>query len=521
MEPMNRPRPGDLRAGGGRDHFIDALRVLAVVIVVLGHWTTTSVEWGPDRIRGINALSVIPAARPATWLLQVMPVLFFVGGFANATVSDRIGGAYLPYLGRRLVRLMTPTAVFFAVWFAIGIGLDVADATSPNALMRAAEVAALPLWFLGIYIFVVGLAPVMLRVHRWRSGPVLAGLMAGAVVVDLVRLGFDVPAVGILNYAFVWLFAHQLGFWYREGRLPAGIRALAMAGTGLTGLIGLTLFAGYPVSMVGVPGQERWNTDPPSLCLVFLTLWLVGLALAARPMVSAWAERSSLVAAMNRRVLSVYLWHVSALSLGATVLHALGFPEPQPGSGQWWLLRPVWVAAMLPALALLVAVFQRLEVHPDAALTPRLGPFRTIAAGFAVISLGLAVLVLSVTGFASPAEAAGEVLSYSASPLLGAAHLLVGGSLAWAAWAHRNAALPVTLGAGSILFGAGALEAASPGSLGMLGWNPATARLHSVIGGVALVVTVAAVLYPSLRDKPEDKNDDRLPGSSGSRHRSR
>jgi len=489
-QPSPQPKP-DVRTGQ-RDPFIDALRAVTVLVVVIGHWATATVEWDAERIRGINALSVIPAIRPITWIVQVMPVLFFIGGFSNSAHFRRHGGSYLSYVRGRLTRLLLPTTVFFGVWLVVGLVLDAMQPASPNVIVRAAEVAALPMWFLGIYIGVVGLAPVMLRLHRRRPLGVLVVLAAGATLVDALRLGLDVSWVGVFNYAFVWLFAHQLGFWYRDGMLGSGARRWVMAASGVAGLIVLTLLAGYPVSMVGVPGQTRWNTDPPGLPLIFLTSWLVGIALIARPALRAWAERGRLVAALNRRVLSMYLWHVTALSLAVGVLHPLGFPRPGVGSGQWWLLRPVWVLAMVPALALLVAVFGRFEIHPGAAPVPEAGPPRLVAAGFSVFFLGIAVLVLSVTGFASPTAAAGSVLAFTASPLLGLIHLVVGGSLAWAAMARRNRSIPAILGAGMLVGGMGVWKLASAASLSVLGWNPATAVLHVVVGALAVVLAAAA-----------------------------
>ena len=484
MQPPPQPRPDD--PTGPRDPFIDALRVVAVLVVVIGHWATTTVEWDAERIRGINALSVIPATRPITWLVQVMPVLFFVGGFSNATLLRRQGGSYLSYLRTRLGRLSPPTGVFFGVWFIAGFALHVIEPASPNVLVRAAEVAALPLWFLGIYIGVIGLAPVMLRLHRFRPLGVLAALAAGAAVVDALRLGLGVPGVGAFNYAFVWLFAHQLGFWYREGRIGGQANALVMAGAGIAGLFVLTLGAGYPVSMVGVPGQARWNTDPPGLPLISLTLWLVGLALAAGPALRTWAARGRLVAALNRRVLSMYLWHVTALSVTVAVLYPLGLPQPAVGSAAWWWLRPIWVAAMAPALVALVTIFARFEIHPGARPVPETRSTRLVAAGFSVFFLGIGVLVLSVTGFASPTVAAGSVLDLTASPLLGLGHLFVGGSFAWAAMAHGNRSVLAGVGAGVIVGSLGVWELVSPGSLHVLGWNPATAILHAVVGALAV-----------------------------------
>ncbi|HUU61110.1 MAG TPA: acyltransferase, partial [Acidimicrobiia bacterium] len=54
-----------------RDRFIDLLRVTCIVAVVLGHWATTTVVWEPDRVLSVNALSVVPGTRLATWLIQV------------------------------------------------------------------------------------------------------------------------------------------------------------------------------------------------------------------------------------------------------------------------------------------------------------------------------------------------------------------------------------------------------------------------------------------------------------------
>ena len=96
-----------------RDPFIDLLRVACMAIVVLGHWTTTTVVWESDAVRSVNALAVIPATHPATWLLQVMPLVFFAGGFANA-VSRRRSSGYLSYLDRRLGRLLIPKPDHFS-----------------------------------------------------------------------------------------------------------------------------------------------------------------------------------------------------------------------------------------------------------------------------------------------------------------------------------------------------------------------------------------------------------------------
>ncbi len=85
-----------------RDRFIDLLRVIGVAIVVFGHWAVFVVFWEGDTIRGVNALSVIPALRPVTWIVQVMPLMFFIGGFANSRSLDRHEGSTRAFLSNRI-----------------------------------------------------------------------------------------------------------------------------------------------------------------------------------------------------------------------------------------------------------------------------------------------------------------------------------------------------------------------------------------------------------------------------------
>ena len=50
-------------------------------MVVLGHWLAVLVTWEDGTVTGENALNVVPDLWPLTWVFQVMPLFFFVGGF--------------------------------------------------------------------------------------------------------------------------------------------------------------------------------------------------------------------------------------------------------------------------------------------------------------------------------------------------------------------------------------------------------------------------------------------------------
>ncbi len=98
------------------------------------------------------------------------------------------------------------------------------------------------------------------------------------------------PIVGNLNYFFVWLFAHQLGFFYADGSLvKLGSKYFAAMAAGGLALLGLaTAVRPYSSSMVGLV-NERSNTNPPTICILLLTIWQVGLAMLLRAVVQPGA----------------------------------------------------------------------------------------------------------------------------------------------------------------------------------------------------------------------------------------
>jgi surface polysaccharide O-acyltransferase-like enzyme len=484
MTPKERGEPmRDARGRQDRDTFIDAVRVVAVLVVVTAHVATTTVIWEPGRIGTENALSTIPGTHPATWLLQVMPLLFFAGGFANARSLARHDGEYLPYVRTRLHRLLAPTLAFMAAWLVVGIVAEPLPLPQPNVVERAADLAALPLWFLGLYVVVVALAPTMWRLHRRWGWWVPVLLAIGALAVDVVVHCAGFETVGVANYAFVWLLPHQLGYLYGDGKLERVAGSFVAAG--LIGLVGLVTVGGYPVSMVGVPGEDRWNTDPPSLALVALSLWLIGLALSARSWIGRKSEQvRPLVSRLNATTLTLYLWHVTALALAAAVIYPLGFPRPEVGTARWWALRPLWLLALVPFVAALVLAFRRFEVHPAPRPMPHLGRLRTRAAAtaIAVVSLALGILGFGVSGFDHVAgDWSEEVLAFSVNPLQNLLHVAVGLGVLEAAYARSSAAAaPLVASALYVALGIAGWSA----GIGVLAMNSATAILHVVVGGL-------------------------------------
>jgi hypothetical protein len=420
----------------GRDRYVDLLRVTSLGVVVLGHWLMAAVVVGRDGAAdATNVLSTLPALQPLTWLLQVMPVFFLVGGFSHGvawTSVRRRGGGYADFVRSRAGRLLRPTAVFVAVWLALALGIELAGADH-GVLRLATRVVAQPLWFVGVYLGVVALAPAMLALHR-RSGrfaplvPVALG--AAAVAVDVARFGFGVPFVGFANVAFVWLAVHQVGFLYADGRLGRGL-GVVLAGVGLTATVLLTTVGGYPVSMVGVPGERVSNMSPPTVALLACAVWLIGLVVLARGPVTRWLDRPAVwrgVIVANGLAMTTFLWHLTAMFLASAATLALGVAQPPVGSPMWWLYRPVWIAALLVPTVVLVTVFRRADRPRPARVPDEPAPRRTPLAALGVALCTVGVLGFSAVGFGGVlAGRTATLVVLPVTPLLSVA-LLAGGA---------------------------------------------------------------------------------------------
>ena len=68
-----------------------------MVLVAAGHWLVVVPSFGGGRFGGVNALEAVPLMRGLTWVFQVMPLFFAIGGYAGAASwasHTRRGGPY-------------------------------------------------------------------------------------------------------------------------------------------------------------------------------------------------------------------------------------------------------------------------------------------------------------------------------------------------------------------------------------------------------------------------------------------
>jgi peptidoglycan/LPS O-acetylase OafA/YrhL len=351
-----------------RDRYVDFLRAASISVVVLGHWLSALVGWKDGALSVRNAVGLVPGLWCTTWLLQVMPVFFFIGGFSNFTSMEstlRRGKSVASFLRSRLVRLLKPTAVFLGVWLVVLVALNLVGILKP-VHVRSTVLLFGPLWFLAVYLAITALTPLMRSLHLRFGIAAIAVMVFLAAGVDVLHFAGKVPVAGWLNMAFVWLVAHQLGFFYADGTLARARRRthLAIALGGLAALLVLTHVGAYPKSMVSTGFERGSNMSPPTICILALTCWLVGAVMYLRGWVNRWLAHPGpwkTVIAANSVIMTIYLWHITAYAAVFGLFALLKVPGSAPGSAGWWLERPIWLVGPALVLSLLIMVFSRFE----------------------------------------------------------------------------------------------------------------------------------------------------------------
>jgi len=348
----------------GRDRGVDALRALAILGVVLGHWLVTALVTDSGTVHGASPLRSLPQLTPVSWVFQTLAVFFLVGGrmaAASHAAARARGERYGRWLGARTARLLRPVAAVLVLWCVVLVALLVSGA-GLETVRTLGTLAWSPLWFLLVFLALTAATPLVAGLHPlWPLAVVLH--------VDLLRFGLGGPAwLGWLNVPAGWLVPYCLGAAWARGRLggrSTGWMLLLGGGAATAALVG---GAGYPAAMVGVPGAEISNLNPPTLAAVTFGLAQCGAALLLlgplrrvlqRPL--AWAS----VALLNLSAMTVFLWHQTAM-MAVTALGLLaGRPLPglhtAPDDASWVLARLAWLPVFGVALLVCGAAFRAYE----------------------------------------------------------------------------------------------------------------------------------------------------------------
>ncbi|MFG2749137.1 acyltransferase family protein [Streptomyces xanthophaeus] len=354
----------DSATPAGRDRAVDALRALAILGVVLGHWLVTALTTADGGLSATSPLEHMPWLAPVSWVLQTLAVFFLVGGHVAAqgyAAARARGDSYRAWVGRRLGRLSRPVAAVLVLWTLVAGGMLLGGAEL-DTVRTLVKLVLSPLWFLLVFAALTAATPLVLRVHPLWPLAVVAG-------VDLWRFGSGGPAwAGWINVAAGWLVPYTLGAAWARGAFARRRSAVLLLAAGSGATAALVLWCGYPAAMVGVPGAAVSNLNPPTLAAAAFGLAQCGLALLVREPLAravrrptAWAK----VALVNLSAMTVFLWHQTAMM----TVTALGLLAPAdlpglhtvPGSAGWIAARVLWLPVFAAALLLCWAAFRTYE----------------------------------------------------------------------------------------------------------------------------------------------------------------
>ncbi|NEB76862.1 acyltransferase [Streptomyces sp. SID14478] len=392
----------DAKTPAHRDRAVDGLRALALLAVPTGHWLLGGFTLDTQgALHNASPLSAFGFFAPLSWVLQMLGVFFLVGGYASALSYRRAqerGTSTVHWLRGRLARLGRPVLGVTAVWaamipvlYALGV---------PGATLRTgATLVIQPLWFVGVYTVITAFTPFCIRAARRLGAWAAAPLLAVVATVDFLRYGpfaTDMPSwLSLLNLLPGWMFAYQLGVCWAQKRLGRrGAWVLLAGGTAL--FAALLLAFHYPASMVGVPGEARTNSHPPSLLVLALAAAQSGAAILLRERIGRLLRRPALwapVVVINLSAMTILCWHQTAM-LAAAVPASFAGAIPGLTAGPDTL---AWIAgrlAWLPVFAVLLGLIGRYARGFESPWGRASRGIRALAAlfaaGFTVFALGLA-----------------------------------------------------------------------------------------------------------------------------------
>lgn len=187
----------DAGTPASRDRCVDALRALAILGVVLGHWLVTALTTAEGGLSSTSPLARMPWLAPVSWVFQTLAVFFLVGGHvaAQGYASARARGVpYRIWVGQRLGRLFRPVAAVLTLWGVASAGM-LLGGVAPDTLHTLLRLVLSPLWFLLVFAVLTAATPLVARLHPAVPLAVVAG-------VDVWRFGFGGPGwVGWGNVA--------------------------------------------------------------------------------------------------------------------------------------------------------------------------------------------------------------------------------------------------------------------------------------------------------------------------------
>lgn len=331
-----------------RNRYLDLLRSLAIIRVVVYHVT------------GLAALTLV---------FPAMSVMFALAGSLMAASLDRFGPVAVFRRLRRLLPSLWVLAAVFVPAMLLGGGLPVnwrlvywlLPVVDPPVNGWGA-IALSVIWYLRDYLWFVLVSPLALWLFRRAQLPTL---LTPYLLLVILELGYQEVPIVLRDFGLYfgpWL----LGFAHHDDKLRQLSRRVlvpVVLGLALTGAIWIFTHQGprgYDLNDIRI-GNALWSA---AFILVVLRF---------APSQAAWVDKTGwvgrLVTLLNRRALTVYLWHMPLVAILTPLAVRLGSSPTDPVS---LAARVVAVFILLGGVILFVGWVEDLAARHQVELLPGL-----------------------------------------------------------------------------------------------------------------------------------------------------
>ncbi|RPK60899.1 Acyltransferase family protein [Streptomyces sp. ADI96-15] len=365
--PAAVPAPGEPPAPAapekpGRDRYLDLLRSIALVRVVLYHifgwaWLTVLFPSMGVMFALAGSLMARSLARPAAGVIKsrvrrLLPPMWVFGALMLAMFAYagwNPGQSEGAWGWARLFNYLVPVGAPPYPW-------SIGDASGLLEQTWAVQAAG-PLWYLRAYLWFVLASPLLLWAFRRAPWPTMLAPLALTAVVGtgLVKIPGELgnAVTDFTVYAGCWM----LGFAHQQGLLREIPRYLAVSLASLVMAFGLWWASGHL-------GPDGWDLNDIPLAQATWSFGFVTLLLLYSP---SWqtlpgrlARWDPLITLSNNRAVTIYLWH-NLLIMATVPLIDLLYRLPFMDDPQWgnalsttytlWMFVLVWPLTGLMVLA--------------------------------------------------------------------------------------------------------------------------------------------------------------------------
>ncbi|QES41886.1 acyltransferase [Streptomyces venezuelae] len=367
---------------GGRDRYLDLLRSLALVRVVVYHlfgwaWLTIAFPSMGVMFALAGSLTARSLKRPAwgvirgrirrllppMWVFSAVALALLLAGGWNVSEDPDQGGTWGVV---SLLNYVFPVGAPPFPW-NLGEKAGLLEDTWPAQ-------AAGPLWYIRAYLWFVIASPLLLRAFRkmpWAT--LLAPLALTAVVGTGVVTIHGETGNAVSDFA-VYGSCWVLGFAHHDG-LPARVpRYLAVSASALIMAFGLWWASGHL-------GPDGWDLNDIPLAQATWSFGFVVILLQYSP---SWQELpgrlakwDKLVTLSNNRAVTIYLWHNFLIMATVPIIdqaYDLPFMENEQWSSALDTTYMLWMTLLIwPLIGLMVVAVGWVE-DLAAKRRPRLWP---------------------------------------------------------------------------------------------------------------------------------------------------